>query len=66
MVLCLSAGHKTTKNIRAKGAFTVNFADAAHVTACNYVGIVSANNTPHKMEKAGFNGGTDYGIRNFE
>lgn len=52
--LCLSAGHKTTKNIKAKGAFTVSFADAAHVAACDYVGIVSANNTPDKMKKAGF------------
>lgn len=30
------------------------FADAAHVAACDYVGIVSANDTPDKMEKAGF------------
>lgn len=52
--LCLSAGHKTTKNIKEKKAFTVSFADAAHVTACDYVGIVSANDTPDKMEKAGF------------
>ncbi len=52
--LCLSAGHKTTKNIKAKGAFTVSFADAAHVTACDYVGMVSANDTPDKMKKAGF------------
>lgn len=52
--LCLSAGHKTTQNIKAKGAFTVSFADAAHVTACNYVGIVSANNVSDKMKKAGF------------
>lgn len=52
--LCLSAGHKTTKNIKAKGAFTISFADASHVAACDYVGIVSANNTPDKMEKAGF------------
>lgn len=52
--LCLSAGHKTTQNIKAKGAFTVSFADAAHVAACDYVGLVSANNTPDKMEKAGF------------
>ena len=29
VVLCLSAGHKTTRNIQAKGAFTVSFADAA-------------------------------------
>lgn len=31
--LCLSAGHRTTKNILAKKAFTVSFADAAHVEA---------------------------------
>lgn len=52
--LCLSANHKTTQNIKAKGAFTVSFADAAHVEACDYVGIVSANNTPDKIQKAGF------------
>ncbi len=52
--LCLSAGHKTTKNIKAKGAFTVSFADAAHMAACDYVGMVSANDTPDKMQKAGF------------
>lgn len=52
--LCLSAGHKTTQNIRAKKAFTVAFADATHVAACDYVGIASANDTPDKMEKAGF------------
>lgn len=51
--LCLSA-HKTTTNILAKGAFTVSFADADHVAACDYVGLVSGNDTPDKMEKAGF------------
>lgn len=54
VILCLSAGHKTTKNIKMKGAFTVSFADADHVAACDYVGIVSANNTSDKLEKAGF------------
>ncbi|NBI65029.1 flavin reductase family protein [Clostridiales bacterium] len=52
--LCLSESHKTTKNIKEKGAFTISFADADHVAACDYVGIVSANDTPDKMEKAGF------------
>ncbi len=52
--LCLSEGHKTTKNIKEKKAFTVSFADAAHIVPCDYVGIVSANNTPDKMTKAGF------------
>ena len=50
--LCLSAGHKTTANIREKKAFTVSFADAAHVVEADYVGIESANNVPNKMEKA--------------
>lgn len=52
--VCLSAGHKTTKNLKAKGAFTLNIGDADHVAACDYVGIVSGNDTPDKMEKAGF------------
>ncbi len=54
VVLCLSAGHKTTRNIKANGAFTVSFADAAHVAEADYVGIVSANKEPRKMEKSGF------------
>lgn len=52
--LCLSASHKTTKNINLKKAFTVSFADAAHVAACDYVGIASGNDTPDKIAKAGF------------
>ena len=51
--LCLSAGHKTTKNITLKKAFTVSFADAENVAACDYVGIVSGNNTPDKIERSG-------------
>lgn len=53
VVLCLSAGHKTTKNIMERGAFTVSFADAAHVKEADYVGIVSANDISDKLEKAG-------------
>ena len=52
--MCLSAGHKTAKNILKRKAFTVSMADAAHVAACDYVGIVSANDVPDKLEKAGF------------
>lgn len=52
--MCLSAGHKTVKNILARGAFTVSMADVAHMVACDYVGIVSANSVPNKLEKAGF------------
>lgn len=52
VMLCLSE-HKTTENIRLKGAFTVSFATASTVVASDYVGIVSANNEPDKMKKSG-------------
>lgn len=52
--LCLSAGHKTVKNILRTGAFTVSMADEAHVVACDYVGIVSGNDVPDKFARAGF------------
>lgn len=35
-------------------AFTVSAADVEHVIACDYVGLVSGNTEPKKMEKAGF------------
>lgn len=54
ITFCLSAGHKTVKNFQRTGAFTVSMADAAHVAACDYVGIVSGNTEKQKMEKAGF------------
>ena len=52
--LCLSAGHKTTKNIMKKKAFTVNIANAANVVAEDYVGLISANNMSDKFVKVGF------------
>ena len=54
IMLCLSASHRTTKNIKEKGAFTVSMADVEHMTACDYVGIVSGNKEPDKFVKAGF------------
>ena len=54
LAMCLSAGHKTVKNILARKAFTVSMADEAHVVGCDYVGIVSGNNRADKFEKAGF------------
>ena len=54
VTMCLSAEHKTVKNILARGAFTISMADAAHVVACDHVGIVSGNDVPDKMARAGF------------
>lgn len=52
--ICLSAEHKTVKNILARKAFTVSMATVETLAACDYVGIVSGNEVPDKMEKAGF------------
>lgn len=52
--ICISPDHKTAKNILLKKAFTVSFADEAHVAECDYVGLVSANKEPEKLKKAGF------------
>lgn len=53
IMLCLSHDHRTTENIRARGAFTVSFADAAHADACDYVGLVSGKKTPDKLARCG-------------
>lgn len=52
--MCISANHKTTENVLARKAFTVSMATAEHVVACDYVGLVSGNKEPNKLEKAGF------------
>ena len=54
VMICLADDHKTTENIKKSGAFTVSFATVKTVVACDYVGIVSANDLPNKLEKAGF------------
>lgn len=52
--ICLSEGHKTTKNILDTKAFTVSIATASQVAACDYVGIVSGNKVADKFSAAGF------------
>ncbi len=52
--ICLSADHKTVKNILERKAFTVSMATVETMVACDYVGIVSGNKVPDKLEKAGF------------
>ena len=52
--ICIDPSHKTAKNLLKKKAFTVSMADAAHTTACDYVGIASGNTEPDKIKKAGF------------
>lgn len=52
--ICISEGHKTTKNILESGAFTVSMADVENVVSADYVGIVSGNEVPDKTERAGW------------
>ena len=52
--LCISAGHRTTADLLKRKAFTVSMADAEHVAACDYVGLVSGNSVPDKCARAGF------------
>jgi flavin reductase (DIM6/NTAB) family NADH-FMN oxidoreductase RutF len=51
--ICISAGHKTTKNIRQSGAFCVSIADEKHVVEADYLGVESGNKVPNKLEVAG-------------
>ncbi|MCC8128929.1 MAG: flavin reductase family protein [Clostridiales bacterium] len=53
VILNLTETHKTVKNIKARKAFTVSIADAAHMVEADYFGVVSGNNTPDKFEKSG-------------
>ena len=48
------SAHKTTDNIRLKKAFTVSFATKDDIVQSDYFGIVSANDVPDKVAKAGF------------
>lgn len=53
ITICLSAGHKTTKNIIESGAFTVSMATADFVKECDYLGIVSGNKVEDKLSRIG-------------
>jgi flavin reductase (DIM6/NTAB) family NADH-FMN oxidoreductase RutF len=52
--ICISEGHKTTRNILASKAFSVSMATAKEIVACDYIGITSGNKVPDKLERAGF------------
>lgn len=53
VVLNLTETHKTVQNIKARGAFTVSIADAAHVVEADYFGVESGNKVPDKLSASG-------------
>ena len=55
VAIVLSAGHKTVKNLLKTKAFTVGIADVKNVLPADYVGVVSANDEPNKLQKTGWN-----------
>ena len=53
VALNLTESHKTVKNIKARGAFTVSIADAAHVVEADYFGVASGNKVHDKFARSG-------------
>lgn len=53
IVISLSK-HKTTDNLEKIHAFTVSFADERTVVESDYFGLVSGNDVPDKVARAGF------------
>ncbi len=53
VILNLTETHKTVRNIKARKAFTVSIADAAHVVEADFFGVVSGNNMSDKFAKSG-------------
>lgn len=52
--MCISENHRTTKNVLARKSFTVSMATADYVVECDYVGIVSGDKEPGKLDRCGF------------
>lgn len=54
-LIALNLGkHKTTDNILLKKAFCISFADEKTLAESDYFGMVSANDVPDKVARAGF------------
>ena len=53
VALKLSESHKTVKNIKARGAFTVSIADADHLVEADYFGVESGNKVSDKFARSG-------------
>lgn len=53
VTLNLDEHHKTSKNIRARGAFTISIADVEHMEAADFFGIASGNKMPDKFARSG-------------
>lgn len=57
VALNLTESHKTVKNIKSRGAFTVSIADAAHVIQADYFGVETGNKVADKLKNSGLTAG---------
>ncbi len=51
--LNIDADHKTAKNIKRRGAFTLSIADVPHIQAADFFGIASGNKMEDKFARSG-------------
>lgn len=51
--LNIGEDHKTSKNIKERGAFTLSIADIDHIKEADFFGIASGNNMEDKFERTG-------------
>ena len=51
VALNLTETHKTVLNMKARGAFTVSIADAAHMVEADYFGVESGNKVADKFAR---------------
>ena len=53
VALNLDESHKTSENIKKRGAFTLSIADLDNIEAADFFGIASCNTMPDKFERTG-------------
>lgn len=51
--LKINEKHKTSENLRKRGAFTLSIADLAHIEQADFFGIASGNTMPDKFARSG-------------
>ncbi len=53
VALNIDEDHKTSANIKARGAFTLSVADIPHIEAADFFGIATGNKMEDKFERSG-------------
>ena len=53
VALNIDEDHKTSRNIKARGAFTLSIADVPHIEAADFFGIATGNKLPDKFARSG-------------